>query len=134
MSGFFVIHQNNSHGVWTGPAAYIIVEADCRADGVALLEQHISICHDDGSYGSYDVCGNGCCPCCGHRWEIYDWDEPVSGAEAHRSVFARFLSSDTDLYYMGAVRSSFVSADGALLVGDTDENVAIIKQRLGVAS
>jgi hypothetical protein len=58
---FFTYAQNNSGGVFTGPALYVIVEAH-SAGGADLVAQSRA-----GVY--FDGCENGNdCSCCGDRW------------------------------------------------------------------
>lgn len=67
--GFYTFSQNNSGGSFSGPAHYVIVEADD---------------HDEANQIAQDVAGvyfNGCedgsdCPCCGDRWyPMGSWEE-----------------------------------------------------------
>ena len=63
---FFTFNQNNSGGVFDGPAMYVIVEA-------------INAKHADQVAEQYGVYFNGCesgtdCHCCGDRWSR-TWDE-----------------------------------------------------------
>lgn len=65
--GVFVYRQNNSGGVWDGPAKYILCEAKdaATADRMAL---------EAGAY--FNGCENGQdCSCCGDRWSEA-WGDP----------------------------------------------------------
>lgn len=57
---WYSYRQNNTGGSFTGPALYIIVEAE-NAD---LADE---IAEENGAY--FDGCESGYdCPCCGDRW------------------------------------------------------------------
>lgn len=62
---FYTFVQNNSGGVFTGPAHYVIVEAD-SADEANIRAEDLGIyfdgCVEDASGYTRD------CPCCGDRW------------------------------------------------------------------
>lgn len=62
---FYTYHQNNSGGVWAGPAITVVVEASSAAEANAIAERN-------GVY--FD--GFNDCACCGKRWyEAYSDDE-----------------------------------------------------------
>lgn len=62
---FFQYSQNNSGGMFTGPAHYVIIEAQDYKMANALAETH-------GLY--FD--GSGDCRCCGNRWcEQAKWSD-----------------------------------------------------------
>ena len=58
---FFEYHQNNTGGVFTGPAMYVVVEAD-TPDEADLLASGILGLYFEGCYKGID------CLCCGDRW------------------------------------------------------------------
>lgn len=60
MNKFFEFHQNNSRGVFYGPAL-IIVEAESKAEANEIAERDGEI-YFDGVEDGHD------CPCCGDRW------------------------------------------------------------------
>jgi|3_EtaG_2_1085321.scaffolds.fasta_scaffold285966_1 hypothetical protein len=63
---FFTFSQNNSGGVFAGPAQYVIVQADDADDANAIAQ-------DNGVY--FDGCSTGWdCDCCGDRWYPYHSD------------------------------------------------------------
>lgn len=61
---FFTYSQNNSGGRFSGPAQYVIVQADDADDANAIAQ-------DNDVY--FDGCSTGSdCPCCGDRWYMCD--------------------------------------------------------------
>ena len=65
---YFIYHQNNSGGVFTGPAVSVIVAADTAAD--ANVKAAAAGIYFDGA---------GDCRCCGDRWYAYSDDFVVDG-------------------------------------------------------
>lgn len=68
MTYYFRFHQNNSGGVFIGPAVNLIVAADTPADANAKAVAA-------GAY--FD--GAGDCQCCGDRWWAMSDDQQVDG-------------------------------------------------------
>jgi hypothetical protein len=63
---WFDFEQNNSGGVFTGPAIKVLVEAQSKRVAMAIAE-------DNEIY--FNGCENGIdCECCGDRWRE-PWDE-----------------------------------------------------------
>lgn len=65
---FYTYNQNNSFGIFKGPAHYVIVEADNTAEADTIAVKN-------GLYfdRDYDVD----CECCGQRWRSSKWIEPT---------------------------------------------------------
>jgi hypothetical protein len=65
---FFTFVQNNSFGVYDGPAQYVVVEAENAKD--ANNRAFVLGVYFDGCDSGID------CPCCGDRWcrQWYDED------------------------------------------------------------
>lgn len=57
---FFHFRQNNSYGIWKGPAINVIIEAEDDEEANDLAEMH-------GLYFNGVDDGQDC-PCCGDRW------------------------------------------------------------------
>jgi hypothetical protein len=67
---FFDFRQNNSFGVFRGPARYVVVEAENAADANKRVLYDV-----EGVY--FDGCSEGVdCPCCGDRW-YRQWENEV---------------------------------------------------------
>jgi hypothetical protein len=65
---FFTYRQNNSGGVFSGPAQYVIIQADSS-------DQADDIAQDNGLYFNGIASGMDC-QCCGDRWNRqYDFDD-----------------------------------------------------------
>ena len=63
---FYTFSQNNSGGYFTGPAQYVIIEADSRNEAKRQAEERYGLYFD----------GEEDCPCCGNRWSgCYDGTE-----------------------------------------------------------
>lgn len=76
---YYTYSQNNSGGDFTGPAHYVIVEADSPRIADAIAEDKLGLYFD----------GAGDCDCCGPRWSgAGDWD----------AADVPSVLSDTDLY------------------------------------
>jgi hypothetical protein len=57
---FYTFTQNNSGGLYTGPAKYFIVEAEFSQEANEIAQNH-------GIY--FNGCASGAdCECCGDRW------------------------------------------------------------------
>lgn len=74
MSKFFTYSQNNSGGVYYGPAQYVIIEADNADNADDIAREH-------------DIYFNGCatgmdCSCCGDRWS-HQWEEGTDSPEIY---------------------------------------------------
>lgn len=68
---FFTFSQNNSFGVFHGPAQYVIIEAD-SADEANYLAVEMYDIYFDGCESGQD------CSCCGDRWSpVWDGDREV---------------------------------------------------------
>lgn len=91
---FFTFHQNNSGGSFTGPAKFVIIEAENAETANALAEVK-------GLY--FDGCETGeDCPCCGDRWYrvggydgnnepmIYGWKVDFSNVEKFVSDYKEY--------------------------------------------
>ena len=65
---FYTYDQNNSFGIFKGPAHYVIVEADSAVEADAIAVKHGVYFDED-----YDVD----CECCGQRWESSRWIHPT---------------------------------------------------------
>lgn len=67
--GFYTFIQNNSGGSFSGPAHYVIVEADSPDEANSIAQARADI-YFDGCDKGWD------CYCCGDRWySMDDWDE-----------------------------------------------------------
>lgn len=73
---FYFYHQNNSGGIYTGPAADIYIEAD-------TAEQANETAETVGLYW-----GGGDCECCGPRWDRADERDGEATLEDHRPSLA----------------------------------------------
>jgi len=79
MSKWFNFRQNNSGGVWCGPAINVAVQADSADEANSIAEQH-GIYFDGVQMGSD-------CECCGDRWYgVYSDDGENEYMEAIGSV------------------------------------------------
>jgi len=83
---WYAFHQNNSHGVFQGPAALVNIEAD-SPDEANLIALKGDI-YFDGCYAGDD------CDCCGDRWypvnEYDGQEEPAKPSD----VMVRFCEED----------------------------------------
>ena len=69
---FYTFSQNNSGGFFTGPAEYVIIEAQDAQDANRRAEEA-------GLY--FNGCESGSdCPCCGDRWSE-QWSDDYGDAE-----------------------------------------------------
>lgn len=62
---FFTFVQNNSGGIFTGPAHYVIIEASNAADAnkrAVAADLYFNGASEDEDGSTRD------CPCCGDRW------------------------------------------------------------------
>jgi hypothetical protein len=68
MTTFYKFSQNNSGGVFLGPAIHVFVEADSPEEANDIAGWHGIYFDDDGEID---------CDCCGSRWfRVGDWDTP----------------------------------------------------------
>lgn len=118
-SPFFKFIQNNSGGLFRGPAVHVFVEAKDMEDACEKTEPHFKLCGDSGRYAEYDDCG--CCPCCGHRWDRPWGEEPETVEDIVEQI------DDNGLEYMGGTSTALIKADGSIVVGDTAENLRDIR-------
>lgn len=126
VSRFFTFGQNNSGGSFDGPAVNVIIEAPDMETACKLTEPHFTLCGDSGRYADYDYCG--CCPCCGHRWSKPWNNEPKTVEDMVNQI-------DKDgLQYRGGVSTALVKADGSIIVGDSAEKLAAIREFISSAN
>lgn len=118
-SPFFKFCQNNSGGVFDDPAVFVYIEAPDKETACKRTEPHFTLCGDSGMYAEYDSCG--CCPCCGHRWEQPWGDKPDKIEDIIGTIDRNVLS------YMDCTAVALIKADGSIIKGDTDENLAAIR-------
>jgi|TARA_B100002003_G_C13868426_1_gene424756 hypothetical protein len=83
MSKWFNFRQNNSGGVWYGPAMNVAVQADSADEANSIAEQH-GIYFDGVQTGSD-------CECCGDRWYGVYSDE---GENEYMEAIGSLSSSD----------------------------------------
>jgi hypothetical protein len=84
---FFEFHQNNTGGSFTGPAHYVIVEADSAHEANEIAE-------DLGLY--WNGCDEGYdCPCCGDRWyPLWDDEEGSDEPEVYGETDLQAVAAD----------------------------------------
>jgi hypothetical protein len=96
---FYTFYQNNSGGNFTGPAVYVIIEANSakeandRAEDIGLYFNGAS---EDENGWSRD------CPCCGDRWTA-QWSD-ADGTEKPE-IYGKHPAtySDVAIYYANGV-------------------------------
>ncbi len=93
---YYLYRQNNSYGLTTTPARYVVIEADNKQES---NDKFIKI---DGCY--FDDGYNIDCPCCGHRWEYNPEVKDDAGLEKHMEFEKKFSWNikETDIpnYYI----------------------------------
>lgn len=84
---FYTFDQNNSGGVFKGPADYVIIEAKDANEANLIAEEN-------GLYFDRLDASNQDCACCGHRWTRVDEGE---GTETPKIYFRSITSKDNVL-------------------------------------
>jgi hypothetical protein len=81
---FFTFSQNNSGGRFTGPAQYVVVQADDTDDANDIAQ-------DNGVY--FNGCSKGWdCDCCGDRWYACDDSDGDDSPSIHNTPVADYRS------------------------------------------
>lgn len=87
---FFTFTQNNSGGCFTGPAHYVVVEAN-----TALAATYIAMGH--GLY--FNGCEEGHdCKCCGDRWHVVDDSDGTVEPEVYGESIEAALETALRVY------------------------------------
>lgn len=94
---FFTYDQNNSGGVFCGPAQHVIVEADDADQADRIAEEH-------GLYFEGVLHGHDC-QCCGDRWTSQHYgfedssDEPLIYGEKPQN-YKPFMDAPVPVYIL----------------------------------
>ncbi len=121
--GLYIAHQNNSGGSFYAPAVNLLIEAETAESAIKLAESQITFCGSSGRYADYDDCG--CCPCCGHRWEMITEDDRAEG-DSWQLIN---LKEPKEMMRWGMPSYAFLDKDGLLVVGDTEAKFDLIRSK-----
>lgn len=93
---YYIYRQNNSYGLTTPPARYVVIEADSIEEA---SDKFITI---DGCY--FDDGFKIDCSCCGYRWNYDPEEKDDAGLEEHMTFEKKWSwnirETDVPNYYI----------------------------------